>query len=120
MLAFFGSCQIAYAGDNSCYLSSPEGTVPACGEGEGYFRPQPETLSSDWKVVKNPGTYYAPIGKKGKKWRQYYPDDDSYGPEEPNPYKMDGKRSSLRTLNHLFETRVKKRIKRRFSNGNDD
>ncbi len=97
---------------NACF-EQPEGTVPACGEGEGYFRPQPYTLSSRGRIIENPDAYYAPIGKNQENWIQYYPSDNSYGEVEPNPFDKKSRLSPTRTVKHLWSTRVKPRLRRR-------
>jgi hypothetical protein len=88
----------------------PVGTVPACGTVSGYYRQQPVTLSSNFRVVRNPGTYYAPSGQNQRNWNQYYPNENSYGPTEPNPYNRNGRLSPTRVVRHLYTTRVKSRF----------
>lgn len=87
----------------------PAGTIPACGTGNGYYKPQPRTLTSGFppRIVRNPGTYYAPSGSKQKNWNQYYPKSNTYGTTEPNPFNSKGKQSITRTIRHLYVTRVR-------------
>ena len=93
----------------------PAGTVPACGTKPGYFRPQPHTLTANWppRVVHNPGTYYAPIGRNQQYWHQYYPKTNTYGPKEPNPYNAQGQLSAPRVVRHLMYTRDRPQLTNR-------
>lgn len=92
------------------------GTVPACGTAPGYFRPQTWTMSPNFVPQRPPsGSYYAPIGPNGRSWKQYDAGSGKYGPVEPNPYGTNGRLSPSRTLRHVYETRVKPRIQRRYN-----
>lgn len=99
---------------NMCYVNgAPSGTVPACGMGTGYYRPQPYTLSGGFpRVIRNPNSYYAPVGNRQQYWHQYSPSSGNYGPREPNPFSQSGRLSVPRAANHLFQTRIVPRFRR--------
>jgi hypothetical protein len=89
-----------------CELGAFAETVPACGTGSGYFRPQPNTITNSGRIIENPGPYYAPVGNNDESWYQYYPSKKEYGRKEPNPYDQNGNLSLWRTPKHLWTTRI--------------
>jgi hypothetical protein len=109
----FGILGVSCIGQGSIQI--PPGTYPACGTGPGFYRPQSVTLSGGFppKIIRNPGTYYAPTGDRLQYWNQYYPTTNTYGPREPNPYSANGNLSVTRTFNHLYHTRVVPAVQRR-------
>jgi hypothetical protein len=108
----------SFAQQNSCIdnHSPPPGTVPACGNAPGYFRPQTVTVSPRF-VPERTDNLYAPTGPNGKYWNQYDPRSGQYGPREPNPYGQNGYLSPPRVLNHLYNTRIAPGIQRRETEG---
>gem|GEM_PF-3459268 len=92
--------------------STPAGTIAACGRTPGTFRPQPVTLSGGFppRIVKRPGTWYAPVGRNQRDWHQYDPGTRTYGPREPNPFDRRGNLSPSRAIRHLITTRVIRRL----------
>lgn len=91
-----------------CYAPAT-GTVQACGTAAGYFRPQPYTLNRHFIPMRTPpGSYYAPIGPTGANWQQFSV-RNGYGRVEPNPYSRGGLLGGPRTINHLYQTRIRGR-----------
>lgn len=91
---------------SGCWVTAPPGTVAACGNAPGYYRQQPYTLSPQFVPQSANGEMYAPYGPNQQYWRQYTPQTQQYGPQEPNPFAPNGQLSIPRAVNHVMQTRI--------------